>query len=233
MKKRNVILLLLCCSLLMACENSLKRKFRNAQSLAKSKKAEDWEKAVEKYEEIVQMKVEARENQGLLYRKLGKYHFNLDHFNDALAYYQKAVAILPVSGEIHYRLAICYSQLSRTTTDEAQKMELTRKAEEEYKVALGFSPEILECYYGLGVIYFWVYKDYYKGIGYMAEVLKRDPKNVDAHFALARFYYELGEPGKSLEFYKALLSLLKDRDPRHEQVKDNIQRILREMQENM
>lgn len=230
MRARRIILLVLSLFILSGCENALKRKFRYAQGLAKSKKPEAWEKAVSEYDEIIQFKVEARENQAVLYRKLAKYHFTLEHYNDAIRYYQKALEILPTVGDIHLKLGLAYSQLTRVTTDENRKRELTRLAENEYRITLNLDPSLLEAYYGLGVIHFWVYKDYYKGLSYMAEILKRDPKNSDAHFALARFYYELGEPGKSLEFYKALLSLVPGSDPRYQQVKDNIQRILSEMQ---
>ncbi len=232
MRLRCFIIIIIMSSIFFQCGNPLRKKFSNAVKLSKSKDIEDWEKAIEQYDEIIQLKVEARENQAQLYRKLAKYHFNIGHYNDALHYYKKAIEILPNLGDLHLKLGNCYSELTRSEKDETKKMELVKKAEEEYLMAIKLEPRILEAYYGLGIINFWIYKDYYKGIQYMADILKQDPKNVDAHFALARFYYELDQPGKSLEFYKGILSLLKEKDPRYQQAKDNIQRILIEMQGN-
>lgn len=227
---RKIFILFVLMFLFFACSNEFKKRYREAKRLSKSNNIEDWEKAIEKYDEIIKMKVNAREYQALLYRKLGKYHLQMEHWNDALYNFKKAVEILPNEGILHYYIGVCYSQLSRSTTDENRKIELIKIAEREYKLSLELTPDLIDPLYGLGIIYFYVWNDYKKGIEYMAEVLRKDPKNIDAHFALARFYYEVGEPVKSLEFYKALLSLLPKRSPRLQKVKENISRIYQELQ---
>lgn len=227
---QNLLKIILCLLLLFGCSNEFSKRYKAAKKLSRSEKIEDWEKAIAKYDEIIKMKVNAREYQGLLYRKLAKRHLQMEHWNDALYYYQKAAEIIPNEGIIHYYIGVCYSQLSRSTTDKDKKVELIKKAEQKYKLALELEPELIDPLYGLGIINFYVWNDYRKGIEYMTKVLKKDPKNIDAHFALARFYYELDEPLKSLEFYKALLSLLPENDARLEQVKENISRIYQEIQ---
>lgn len=215
-----------------ACSDSIKSHFNRGKKLSKAYKedrAEKWEQAIKEYDIVIKMKVDAREYQANLYRKLGKYHMQMDHWNDALENYLKAKEILPNEGLVHYRLGLCYSQLSRSAENKAQQEELIRKAEESYQMALKLNPALIDPLYGLGIIYFLVYKEYNKGIKYMGEVLTRDPKNIDARFALARFYYEMGELGPSLDFYKSLLNIVPERDQRYQQVKDNIARILKEM----
>ncbi len=228
MKKLFSITLILV--LFFSCSDEFKKRYKAAKRLSKSEKMEDWEKAIEKYDEIIKMKVNAREYQALLYRKLGKRHLEMEHWNDALYNFKKAAEILPNEGILHYYIGICYSQLSRSVIDNNKKIELIKLAEKEYKLSLKLTPDLIDPLYGLGIIYFYIWNDYKKGIEYMAEVLKKDPRNIDAHFALARFYYEIGEPVKSLEFYKALLSLLPKRSPRLEKVKENISRIYQELQ---
>jgi len=226
---KRAIILFFSFLLILSCESEYKRRFKEAIKLSKSKKMEDWEKAIEKYNEVIEYKVMAKDNQALIYRKLGKRHFELEHYNDALYYYKKAAEILPNVAPIHYFIGVCYSQLSLSATNEDVKMELIKKAETEFKITLKLDPNFADAYYNLGIINFYAYNNYRKGIELMAEVLRINPQHIDAHFALGRFYYEMGEYLKSLEFYKALLSLLPPSDKRVEQVKENISQIYREI----
>lgn len=215
--------------LFLACDSEIKRQYKKTKRLSASVKIEDWEKAIKQYEEIINIQVNARENQLYIYRKLGQKHMQLSHWNDALNNFKKAAEIISTEGVIHYQLGICYSQLSRAENDENKKMDLIRSAEKEYKLAISLDSKLVDPYFGLGIIYFYVYKDYFKGIEYMAEVINREPRNIDAFFSLARFYYEIGESGKAIEFYKALLSIIPEKDERYEKVKENIQRINNEL----
>lgn len=226
---KKLVILFAISILLFNCESEYKRKFKEAVKLSKSKKMEDWEKAIEKYNEIIELQINARENQALIYRKLAKRHFELEHFNDALKYYKKAAEILPNVAPIHYYIGVCYSQLSLSAETESEKMELLKQAETEFRITLKLDENFVDAYYNLGIIYFYGYGNFKKGIEYMVEVLRRNPKHIDAHFALGRFYYETGEPVKSIEFYKALLSLLPPNDPRLEQVRENISRLYQEL----
>ncbi len=214
----------------VSCGSEMNRRYRRAKRLSRTEKMEKWEEAIEEYDEIIKMKVNAREYQSHIYRKLGKRHMQMEHWTDALHYYEKAAEILPNEGVLHCRMGVCYSQLSRSEDNEVKKMEMVRKAEQKYKMAVSLNSKLIDPYYGLGIIYFYVYKNYSKAIEYMAEVLRRSSEDFDGHFYLGRFYYETGESIKSLEFYKALLSLVPEKDPRYEQVKENIERIHNELQ---
>ncbi|MBN1897548.1 MAG: tetratricopeptide repeat protein [Spirochaetes bacterium] len=228
MKKGYFILIIL---LFIGCGNEFSRTFNRAKRLSKSDKLEDWEKSILAYDKVIKLKVNAREYQALVYRKMAKYHLEMEHYNDALVNFEKAAQILPNEGILHYYIGLCYSQLSRSVTDENKKIEMIKIAETEYKLSLSLTPDLIDPLYGLGIISFYVWNDYKAGIEYMAKVLEKDPKNIDAHFALARFYYEIGEPIKSLEFYKALVSLLPKNSERLTQVKNNIARIHSELHE--
>ncbi len=227
---RQVVTTTIIILLFISCESESNRRYRRAKRLSKGEKIEKWEQAIEEFDEIIKMQVNSREYQSHIYRKLGKRHMQMEHWNDSLHYYQKAAEILPNEGILHYRMAVCYSQLSRSEEDEKKKMEMIRKAEQKYKMAVSLNSKLIDPYYGLGIIYFYVYKDYSKGLEYMAEVIRRDSRNIDGHFALARFYYEIGESIKSLEFYKALLTLVPEKDQRYNQVRENIERIHNELQ---
>ncbi len=226
---RKLFVLVVLMLVVSGCSSKMEKVYNRAKKYSKSQKPEDWEKAIKEYDKVIAMKINAREYQALLYRKLGKYSIKYEHWNDAFKYYKKALEILPNEGILHYKLGLCYSQLSRSQTDRDKKMEFVDKAVKEYKIALQLNPRLIDPYFGLGIIYFYIYKDYTQGIKYMAEVLRRDSRNIDAHFALGRFYYEMGELDKSLEFYKALLSLVPEKDPRYKQVKDNISKIYNQL----
>ncbi len=223
--RAKILMFLIGIVLVSSCSSKMEKIYNRAKKESKSTKVEDWEKSVKDYDKVIAMKINAAEYQALVYRKLGKYSMKYDHWNDALRYYKLAAKILPNEGVLHSKIGVCYSQLSRSETDETKKMKLIKAAEKEYEVALKLSPKLIDPYYGLGIINFYVYQNYMKGIKYMAKVLSIDPKNIDAHFALGRFYYEIGEPGKALEFYKALLSLVPEKAPRYKRVKENISKI--------
>jgi len=225
------------------CGSEIKRKYRRAKLLSKSEDMEDWEKAIKEFDEIIKMKVNAREYQGFLYRKLGKRHMEMEHWNDALKYFKKAIEIIPNEALLYYYIGICYSQLTRSTTDPVIKVKYEKKAESNYKMAISLNPKLAGPYYGLGIIYFYVYDKPDKAIEYMKEVLRLAPRDIDAHFALARFHYEIGQKyydrnkigkyifhlNESLKYYKALLSIVPEKDERYEQIRKNIDRINTEL----
>jgi cytochrome c-type biogenesis protein CcmH/NrfG len=59
-------------------------------------------------------------------------------------------------------------------------------------------------------------------------VLSYDPENVEAHFALGRFYYEIGDTGRALGEYLSLTRLLPRSSPKLKKVEENILKINRE-----
>ncbi len=225
----------------ISCGSEINQRNRRAKRLSQSKKLEKWEEAIKEYDKIIMTKVNAREYQSFLYRKLGKRHMQMEHWNDALYNYEKAAEILPNEAVLYCRMGVCLSQLSKSESNEEKKMGLVKKAEEKYKKAIELNSKLIDSYYGLGIINFYVYKNYNKGIEYMKEVLLRKQKDIDGYFALGRFYYEKGDleyaktggaSGNwrksfqiSLDYYKALLDLVPEKDKRYKQVLKNIQRI--------
>jgi cytochrome c-type biogenesis protein CcmH/NrfG len=63
----------------------------------------------------------------------------------------------------------------------------------------------------------------------MKRILENEPDNVEAHFALGRFYYERNEYGKSLGEYIALTRILPQGSERRKKAEQNILRINSEL----
>ncbi len=240
-KKMKNVFIFVIIFFLASCGSEWERRNRRAKKLSQSKKLEKWEEAIKEYDKIIKMKVNAREYQAFIYRKLGKRHLQMKHWNDALYNYKKALEILPNEAILHCRIGVCYSQLYKSEYNKEKKMELVEKAEERYKKTIELNPEIVDSYFGLGVIYSYIYKNYTKAIKYMKKVIEINNRDIDAHFALGRFYYEKGDleyaktGGKtgnwrryftrSLEYYKSLIGLVPEKEERYKQVLKNIQRI--------
>ena len=61
-----------------------------------------------------------------------------------------------------------------------------------------------------------------KAIDEAKKILTINPKNIDAHFALGRFYYEKGEYGRALNEYITLTKILPKNSPKRKKVEENI-----------
>lgn len=240
MHRKKILLIIGISFLVFSCGDSMRKEFREAENLRRSKKEEDWVKAVRKYERIMDMKIEVRDKQAQVYRRLGSKFEGRGMWNDALEQYQLALQITPAVEDIHYRSARCYSELYlHFSGKKEEKQKLLNRALEAYRMVLSLNPSHRKAQYWLGFMEFMYNKNYAEGISLMEGLLEREKKNTDSLFALGRFHYELGTASRGSErlihlesariYYNRLKEILPQNSERWEQAVVNEDRIEQEI----
>jgi len=206
-----------------SCGSPVRREYIQAKRLANDIKSGpvEWTAAIGKFENIVKMKVNARLQQAQLYSRLGDHFFAREMWKDALENYKLASEIRPSSASLWYKQGLCLSQLFRYSVNAEEKKYLLSQACDAYEKSLIAEPFYVPALYALGILEFEFNSNQERGIELMNLILKKEPHNISALFALGRFYYMTGEYEKSLECYKKLESVNLNKDQK-EQVRINI-----------
>jgi len=203
---------------------------KSKKVLAQStKKTEDLVRVRGSLKRIIDMKVQAVDILEDVDRLLGRKYMALGSYQLASEVLLEAESLLPYNGFIKKDLGECYYFLGSGTVDTDEKNRFFLKSKAYYEKALEINPDIIEAAYGLGLLLFFGFNDVTAAIEQMKRVLARDPNNVDAHFALGRFYYETGDIGKSMGEYLELQRILPANSQRRDRVEENILKLNREL----
>jgi tetratricopeptide (TPR) repeat protein len=162
-------------------------------------------------------------------RALGRQYLLTGSFNLAREVLEEAEYLKPYSAYVKKDLGECYYFLGTSTLDGEEKERYFEKSLAYYNKALEIRPDLTEARYGLGLLLYFAYKDVEGAIEEMKRVLDQDARDVDARFALGRFYYESGEYSKALGEYLEITRILPKSSPRRIKAEDNILQINREL----
>lgn len=162
-------------------------------------------------------------------RLLGRKYLEIGSYNLALEAFAEAEMLMPYNAFIKRDLGECYYFLGLSVVNENEKGKFFARSKQYYEKALEINADLLEARYGLGILLFFGFDDTSGAIDEMKRILGKEPNNIEAHFALGRFYYETGELGKSLGEYITLTKMLPKNSPKMRKAEDNILRINREM----
>ena len=178
---------------------------------------------------IIDMKLQAVNQLEAANRALGRRYLVAGSYNLALEALEEAEFLQPYSAFIKKDLGECYYFLGASALDQLVRDENFEKSRTYYAKALEIDPELLEAYYGFSLVLYYGFDDVRGAIEQMKVVVERDPENVEARFALGRYYYELGEYSKALGEYIEITNLLPRSSPKREKAEMNIMQINREM----
>ena len=178
---------------------------------------------------IIDMKLQAVNQLEAVNRALGRRYLVAGSYNLALEALEEAEFLQPYSAFIKKDLGECYYFLGASALDQLVRDENFEKSLTYYAKALEIDPELLEAHYGYSLVLYYGFDDIRGAIERMKAVVERNPKNVEARFALGRYYYELGEYSKALGEYIEITNLLPRSSPKREQAEMNIMQINREM----
>jgi len=195
----------------------------------RTKKIEDLVRVRGSLKRIIDMKIQAVDILEDVDRLLGRKYMALGSYKLASEVFLEAESLLPYNGFIKKDLGECYYFLGSGAVDNDEKSRFFLKSKAYYEKALEINPDIIEAAYGLGLLLFFGFNDVTAAIEQMKRVLARDPNNVDAHFALGRFYYETGDIGKSMGEYLELQRILPANSQRRDRVEENILKLNREL----
>ncbi len=188
------------------------------------RKAEEYDKGVEE-------KIESAEKAGAVYQRLGEKYLERQMWDLSIESLEKAVGYGRNTPVVHYSIAVAYANKAQ----ELHSRSFASKAEHHYKRALEIQPDYQQASYGLGILYFYIMGDKKKGLEEMKRVVQKDRNYYRARFALARFYYELNNPKRSLSLYEDLYADLQglpdssEVNAYRESCKQNIERLMLEL----
>lgn len=118
----------------------------------------------------------------------GMEHYKEGRYKEALADFQKAIAIFPDDADIPFYIGLTYLQLNEP-----------EKAIEHFKKTLKKDPEYTDAHFQLGVIL--VQKKKYKNaISHLEQVYKKEPKREDLGYFLGFAYYQTGDYKRALHY---------------------------------
>jgi tetratricopeptide (TPR) repeat protein len=178
---------------------------------------------------IIDLKIQAVNRLEEVNRALGHQYLIAESFNLAREVLEEAEYLKPYSAYVKKDLGECYYFLGTSTLDEQEKERHFERSLAYYNKALEIRPDLTEAHYGLGLLLYFAYKDVDGAIEEMKLVLDQDVRDVDARFALGRFYYENGEYSKALGEYLEITRILPKNSPRRIKAEDNILQINREL----
>jgi tetratricopeptide (TPR) repeat protein len=182
-----------------------------------------------KLRRIIDLKIQAVDLLEDLNRLLGRKYLEVGSYHLAEEVLLEAEYLKPHNPFIKKDLGECYYFLGISALEKTEQLDYFALSREYYQKALEINPELTEARYGFGLLLFFGLNDVFGAIEQMQMVLKYDENNVDAHFALGRFYYEIGELGKSLGEYIKITRILPGSSPRRKKAEENIIKINREL----
>jgi tetratricopeptide (TPR) repeat protein len=178
---------------------------------------------------IIDLKIQAVDRLEEVDRALGHQYLLAGSFNLAREVLEEAEYMKPHSAYVKKDLGECYYFLGASALDREEKERYFERSLTYYNKALEIRADLTEAHYGLGLLLYFAYNDVEGAVEEMKRVLAQDSRDVDARFALGRFYYEMGEYSKALGEYLELTRILPKGSPRRIKAEDNILQINREL----
>jgi len=231
----SVLFLFICIVNFSGCGNFKEKRILSKSKKIIHKKSKNVEELVtvnRNLKRIINMKITAVQLLVETDRLLGRKYMEIGSYNLAKKALKEAEDLKPNNAYIKKDLGECYYFLGTSSIELDDKSRYFILSKKYYQKAIEINSDLIEAIYGLGLLMFFGYNDVYGAIDQMEKILEYEPKNVDAHFALGRFYYEIGNLGKSLNEYIALTQILSRNSPKIKKVEDNIIRINRELEKN-
>ncbi len=178
---------------------------------------------------IIDMKLQAVNQLEIVNRVLGRRYLVAGSYNLAREALEEAEYLQPYSAFIKKDLGECHYFIGASALDQEDREENFYKSQAYYKKALEIDPDLLEARYGFSLVLYYGFDDVQGAIDQMKVVVGKEPENVEARFALGRYYYELGEYSKALGEYIEITNILPKSSPKRDKAEANIMHINREM----
>jgi tetratricopeptide (TPR) repeat protein len=195
----------------------------------KTKEIDELQEVRGKLKRIIHSKIQAVELLETADRVLARKYMNIESYNLAEEVLKEAEYLKPNSAFIKKELGECYYFLAQSAVSQEEDEKYFSLSRQYYEASLSLDPDLQSARYGFGLLLFFGFNDVSGAIEEMKKILEEEPGNVDAHFALGRFYYEANELGKSLGEYIAITRILPPGSERRKKAEQNILRINSEL----
>ena len=164
---------------------------------------QELEEAIDRYQAIVEEKVDAANQLGVYYKMLGQEYLDQGVYRLALDAFDSALTIHPENAVLYYRAGLAAAQYAGSRVDPVEHEELIRRAQTYYERGLTIEPTNPDLLYALSVLNVFELEAPDEAIPLLEDLRDREPGNVSALFLLGRAYAEAGRVNQAVEAYEA------------------------------
>ncbi|HOJ98296.1 MAG TPA: tetratricopeptide repeat protein [Termitinemataceae bacterium] len=190
---------------------------------------EELQKAIATYEGRIERYVKDAAQLGIYWKILAVRLMDKKMYGEALDALERAIRFYPEDPSLQYMKGLSAAIMAKSTTGK-ERSAFFSQAEQAHLRALEIDPAYHRSRYALGVLYVFELNAPERAIPHLEILLEQQKKDVDAHFVLARAYYETGQYRKALDLYDRILSITKVAEKRRqaEENKKIVQDLLNE-----
>ncbi|MCX7948620.1 MAG: tetratricopeptide repeat protein [Treponemataceae bacterium] len=190
---------------------------------------EELQKAIATYEGRIERYVRDAAQLGIYWKILAVRLMDRKMYGEALDALERAIHFYPEDPSLQYMKGLSAAIMAKSTTGK-ERSAFFSQAEQAHLRALEIDPAYYRSRYALGVLYVFELNTPERAIPHLEMLLEQQKKDVDAHFVLARAYYETGQYRKALDLYDRILSITKVAEKRRqaEENKKIVQDLLNE-----
>lgn len=186
---------------------------------------DELEEGIEKYEQIVERKVEASAQIGEYYKMLAVAYIDRAMYGKALENLEEAIDYYPENSLIFYLAGMCSARMAKAAVNRpAEQEELFEEAENYYLRAISLDNDFVEALYGLSVLYVFELDRVMDAEPYLERILEKESRNTKAMFLLARVYVYSGRIEDAVELYEEIIDKAQSRQEkeRARELKDQV-----------
>lgn len=203
-------------------QQEITKKLNEAEYFQSQKDIDSLLKAVDQYEEVVVLALEAMEGSFEAQKLLGielAFKKNYRRCADVL---EKAREMKTDDATLYYYLGLCYTHLARGALDNQLKQVSVEKAKRSFQMGLEVTDKEPLLHYGMGVLLGFVVEDRDKAIEYLETSYQLDSEDVNVLFALANLYYQRGNSQQAASFYRKVIALRSEDTQQGRQARKNL-----------
>lgn len=168
---------------------------------------EELKQGIARYQAEVDRKVRAAQNLGVYWKMLALKYVDNGMYGLALEALDEAAAVYPENPILFQYMGISAARAAKgLVADAAERARLLARSEAAYRRALFLDPGYVNALYGLAVLLALELDRPSEAEPLLAEVLAREPKNVDALFLLGRIAYAEGRYEDAVDFYDRIVA---------------------------
>ncbi len=166
-----------------------------------SKRIEEIKQGIEKYERIVEQKVEATSQIGIYYKMLAVQFIRGGMYQEAFKNLKQAQAIHTDNPILYYLSGVCAARISKAQVETEERKLWLERAESLYIQAIEIDPVYSDALYGLSVLLVFELNRSEEAEVLLKTLLSRETKHIDAMFLLGNVYYRSGRLEEALILY--------------------------------
>lgn len=168
---------------------------------------EELKQGIARYQAEVERKVSAARNLGVYWKMLALKYVDNGMYGLALDALDEAVAIYPENPILFQYMGISAARAAKgLVADAPERARLLARSEAAYRRAIFLEPGYVNALYGLAVLLALELDRPSEAEPLLAEVLAREPKNVDALFLLGRIAYAEGRYEDAVDSFERILA---------------------------